>query len=110
MQKNDVSILFRRDEKQKLYQNKAWRLKRDYQLSTEPLCRLCREMGFLTVATVADHIEPHRGDQEKFWNGELQSLCARCHNTVKQSEERTGKKLGCDAAGIPLDPKSHWNR
>lgn len=31
----------------------------------------------------ADHIEPHRGDAEKFWDleGNCQALCFRCHQS-----------------------------
>jgi hypothetical protein len=32
----------------------------------EPLCRLCLEAGRVTPATVADHLEPHRGDFTAF--------------------------------------------
>lgn len=40
-------------------------------------------------ATVVDHITPHRGDKALFWDWRnWQSLCARCHNSVKQRLER----------------------
>ncbi len=40
---------------------------------------------------VADHIRPHRGDPDLFWDeGNLQCLCAPCHNSAKQKEERAG--------------------
>jgi 5-methylcytosine-specific restriction protein A len=39
--------------------------------------------GRPTPATVVDHIEPHRGDMEKFWDleGNCQALCFRCHQS-----------------------------
>ena len=55
---------------------------------------------------IADHIEPHKGDEAKFWNNRLQALCKRCHDSDKQSEERTGRKVvyyGAD--GWPLVKK-----
>lgn len=64
----------------------------------------------MTRATVADHVEPHRGDPEKFWNGELQSLCDTCHNSVKQAQEKSGVLRGGDINGLPLDPNHHWNK
>jgi hypothetical protein len=56
-----------------LYNTAKWKHKRRYQLTAEPLCRMCAQLGKHTPATVADHIEPHRGDPEAFWANELQS-------------------------------------
>ena len=67
-------------------------------------CRLCLDRDQITVATVADHVERHAGDPDRFWNGELQALCAHCHNSVKQSEERGGKPkqaIGPDGWPVP---------
>jgi hypothetical protein len=41
---------------------------------------------------VADHVVPHRGDPDLFWQGALQSLCATCHSLRKQSQEKGGQK------------------
>lgn len=89
---------------------RRWAKKRARQLQDEPLCRLCLKAGRLTPATVADHIEPHRNDPVKFWKGRLQSLCATCHNAVKQAQEKTGHLRGGDLDGLPLDPNHHWNQ
>src|SRR5262249_12406729 len=40
------------------------------------------EAGRVTPATVADHIESHRGDFNAFRLGQLRSLCADCHNSL----------------------------
>jgi 5-methylcytosine-specific restriction endonuclease McrA len=93
-----------------LYKTARWRKLRAQQLIEEPLCRYCDQAGKVTPATVADHVIPHRGDEAKFWGGELQSLCAACHSSAKQREEITGKVIGCDADGWPLDPDHHWKR
>lgn len=96
-----------------LYNSRAWRKRRALQLRHEPLCRYCQRMGRVTEATVADHIEPHRGDLDKF-NGPLQSLCKLCHDSVKAREEgidgALGRawKVGHDVTGAPIDPVSHW--
>lgn len=38
---------------------------------------------------VADHIRPHRGEHELFFDPKnLQCMCATCHNRDKQREER----------------------
>jgi hypothetical protein len=51
-------------------------------LQTEPLCRIYLEAGRVVPATVADHIESHRGDYNAFGLGQLRSLCAECHNAL----------------------------
>lgn len=92
------------------YDSAAWQRRRAAQLAAEPLCRYCQARGILTPATVADHIEPHRGDAAKFWRGALQSLCARCHSGAKQAQENNGTLRGCDLDGEPLDGAHHWRR
>jgi 5-methylcytosine-specific restriction protein A len=55
------------------------------QLNTQHSC--CAREGRVAIATVTDHIVPHRGDQEMFWNPENhQSLCESCHNAKSRSE------------------------
>lgn len=95
---------------QRLYGIKRWRRVRMAQLAAEPLCRMCRAMGRVTSATICDHIEPHRGDWHKFWDGPFQSLCKPCHDGVKQSQERTGVMKGAGADGMPIDPNHGWRR
>lgn len=91
--------------------DRKWRKRRARQLEEFPLCKLCMDVRGLTVpATVADHVERHGGDPIKF-KGPLQSLCAPCHNGVKQSLESGGDGYirGCDLRGNPLDPRHPWN-
>jgi len=74
------------------YGTARWKKRRKYQLATEPRCKMCLDIGRVTAASVADHVIPHKGDEALFWNGALQSLCKPCHDSSKQSEERTGRK------------------
>lgn len=68
-------------EHQQLYNTKQWKLNRTRQLSKEPRCVMCLAMNRQTPATVADHVIPHTGDANLFWDVDnLQSLCDRCHN------------------------------
>ncbi|TPJ86944.1 hypothetical protein FJ489_30815 [Mesorhizobium sp. B2-5-12] len=62
---------------------------------------MCIQREEVTIATTADHVVPHRGDPELFWHGELQPLCASCHSSQKQAEERTGIVRGNDTDGWP---------
>lgn len=89
----------------KLYDTKAWKQRRLYQLGLEPLCRFCMVIGNVTPATVADHMVPHRGDPDLFFNGELQSLCSSCHSSAKQREENGSYSGAADLDGYPLDPR-----
>ncbi len=74
----------------KLYKTKRWQHRRAVQLAQDPLCAMCQRLGLYVPATVADHVEPHRGDVVKFWRNRLQSLCTPCHSSVKQREEQQG--------------------
>ncbi len=95
------------------YNDRKWHKLRRRHLSEHPLCVLCQRLKRVTVATVVDHIEPHRGNEVLFWNpGNLQSLCPHCHSSVKQAEERGGVAYdtACGVDGLPIDPMHPWNR
>ncbi len=77
----------------RLYSLARWRKIRAQQLASEPLCRFCKRNGRLTPATVCDHVDPHRGDLAKFWRGPFQSLCKTCHDSTKQTMEKSGRQL-----------------
>jgi 5-methylcytosine-specific restriction protein A len=52
-------------------------------------CRKCGRIEGDTSKLVCDHIDPHRGDERRFWDeANLQTLCAECHNRLKQAEEQ----------------------
>lgn len=86
-----------------------WQRRRARQLRDEPLCRFCLALGKIVPASIADHVEPHRGDPILF-AGPLQSLCETCHNSIKQAQEKSGHFRGCDANGRPLDASRWWHK
>ena len=90
---------------QHLYNSTRWRKLRLIHLGADPLCRMCAAEGRIKAATVCDHIQPHKGDVALFWDSRnLQGLCAAHHSSVKQSEERTGKRiLARGPDGWPLE-------
>ena len=92
------------------YGKQRWRNRAKAQLREHPLCAKCLARGQVTAATVADHIEPHRGDEYAFWFGPLQSLCMPCHNHFKRFEELRGYNTDIDAQGWPIDPRHPANR
>ena len=78
------------DEHRGLYQRESatqrgydsrWRASRERYLRQHPLCILCMKVGKATPATVVDHIVPHRGDKQLFWDMDnWQPLCKECHD------------------------------
>jgi 5-methylcytosine-specific restriction protein A len=90
------------------YGLQRWRNRSTLQLKLFPLCKLCLEKNIVTAANVADHVIPHKGNEQLFWRGALQPLCYMHHNSTKQLEEHGIIKdyindIGVD--GFPIDPK-----
>lgn len=86
----------------------AWdRASRGHRRSS-PLCRYCELVDEVAAATVTDHLYPHRGDQELFWNRTYWvSSCASCHDGFKQRVERKGRAaldLLAQRLGLPPLP------
>jgi 5-methylcytosine-specific restriction protein A len=53
-----------------------------------PLCEECKRNGRLTPATVVDHITPHKGNRELFWDeSNWQALCKSCHDRKTAKED-----------------------
>lgn len=99
----------------RLYSTARWKALRLMQLAAHPLCRMCLDAGSTSLATVADHIRPHRGDERLFFDpSNLQSLCKRCHDRDKQSVEHGGLAFhgSVDRQGWPTDPRhrANWRR
>ena len=53
-----------------------WRKARESYLAEHPLCVKHHARGEVVVATVVDHIQPHRGNKQLFWD-EFQSTLPR---------------------------------
>jgi len=71
------------------YSLDVWRRIRLAQLSEEPFCRRCKSRDRIVLAEVVNHVEPHRGNWERFVGGPFESLCKRCHDGEVQAEERS---------------------
>jgi 5-methylcytosine-specific restriction enzyme A len=94
----------------KFYDTAFWQRRRSLQLKEHPLCKFCLERGVVTPATVADHVERHNGDWNKFCLGALQSLCFPCHNSSKRYVELRGYRIDVDKDGWPNDPRHPANK
>lgn len=65
-----------------------WQKARRAWLARHPLCACCEANGYVQPAEVVDHVVPHKGDRDLFWDSDnWQPLCAWCHNAVKQPIE-----------------------
>jgi 5-methylcytosine-specific restriction endonuclease McrA len=96
-------------ERKKLYKTKEWQRLRYHQLRANPVCKYCEAQGRVELATIVDHIKPHKGDEELFFDPDnLQSLCKTHHDSTKQREEHHGSAIGGDKKGYPLDQGHHW--
>lgn len=68
---------------------REWQKARKFFLKRHLWCVRCKEKGRLVPATVVDHIKPHRGDPDLFWDEKnWQPLCKRCHDHKTMTEER----------------------
>jgi 5-methylcytosine-specific restriction protein A len=92
---------------QSWYMSARWTRRRAHQLREHPFCVMCEADGHAVVATVVDHVDPHRGNKEKFFLGKVQSLCAAHHNSQKRKMESRGLdfELSIGADGLPRDRK-----
>src|SRR5262245_60712031 len=97
-------------ELKKLYNSKRWKIRQAQQLQEHPLCAMCLLDNRVTAARVADHVTPHRGNVELFYDGVLQSLCLTHHNRTKQQIEQRGFHSHVDVTGKPIDENHPANR
>ncbi len=71
-----------------LFNSPRWKQARKIHLQNEPLCRPHRAQGQLHPGTVVDHIKPHRGDLDLFWDTtNWQTVCLSYHG-IKSRHER----------------------
>lgn len=60
-------------------------------MQEHPLCRMCLSMGQTQPAQCVDHIQPHRGNKQLFWDeSNWQPLCNSCHSAKTRREQLNG--------------------
>jgi 5-methylcytosine-specific restriction protein A len=99
-----------------LYKTARWRRLRQEAIRRDfGICRMCGVLCKTGVrgprtATV-DHIKPHKGDFALFFDaGNLQLLCAACHDGSKKFAENRGFSREVNAEGYPVDERHPANR
>lgn len=89
---------------------RRWRNARGLYLASNPLCVMCKLEDKTRAATVVDHVVPHRGNEELFWDkGNWQPLCSHHHNSHKAREEIRGFSDVLGKDGWPVDPEHPAN-
>ena len=84
-----------------------WQKTRVGFLAKHPLCVFCERIGKVVEATVVDHIKPHKGDMNLFWQRHnWQPLCKHHHDLDKFKIETAWLKgLLSDTALIGIGVK-----
>ena len=81
-----------------------WRLAREDFLRRNPLCAFHAKDGRVEAATVVDHIIPHKGDLELFWDeSNWQPLCKHCHDSLKRKIEHGKRIVTIGEDGWPIE-------
>jgi 5-methylcytosine-specific restriction protein A len=66
----------------------AWQKARAEHLYNNPVCVMCDAEGIVRIATVVDHIDPHRGNMDVFWDmARWRSLCKPHHDSDSQKKD-----------------------
>lgn len=69
------------------YDHRWAKARKDF-LFRNPLCVHCQSLGVICPSTEVDHIKPHKGDQELFWDqSNWQALCKPCHSRKTATED-----------------------
>jgi len=84
----------RQHEYRAWYKTQRWRRLRWNVLVRDLFsCQRCGVVEVNTSLLVADHRQPHRGDEVLFWDAQnLWCLCKACHDSAKQREERAAAR------------------
>jgi 5-methylcytosine-specific restriction protein A len=95
MQRYQNDYRRRGTRQQQGYTNEWLRAAADFR-RRHPLCAMCLKLGRYTPCQCVDHVIPHRGDAELFWNEDnWQSLCNPCHNGPKRRIEEAARRADC---------------
>jgi len=78
----------KRDSAHKRGYDANWRKASKSFLRAYPMCERHLDRDQWVPASVVDHVIPHKGDYELFWDEEnWQSLCKRCHDHKTATED-----------------------
>ena len=79
-------------ERCRLYDRRLWRKERKTFLVYNPLCVHCLERGLTVPATEVHHVEPHEGNEDKFFDvSNWMALCKPCHSVKTAKDKAQGR-------------------
>lgn len=79
-----------------LYQTARWRKLSSSFLIENPICVECGNLS-----ECCDHIIPHRGDVDLFWNSaNHQALCKQCHDKKTRAEMTEARRNAQPGRGV----------
>jgi len=90
------------------YLSKRWRRFRAWYLTAHPLCAMCEKEGRATLAVILDHIVELSDGGAELDPGNVQGLCAACHNR-KTAEMRKNRRK-CAIVKPAGSPKNSYFR
>jgi 5-methylcytosine-specific restriction protein A len=78
-------------EERRWYHSVRWRRASKAFLAEHPLCNMCLAKRRDVAAYLVDHVVPHQGSYDLFWDeSNWQGLCNACHEE-KHKGERWGR-------------------
>lgn len=80
----------------------VWRAIRKRVLCEQPICDHCQ----MEPAIEVDHVDNDPSNNER---SNLVGLCRSCHSRKTQADMGHRVKYGCDANGMPADPRHPWH-
>lgn len=95
-QRSDGALAYRR-----LYKTARWQALRLRVLARDLYtCQVCGRLEGRKGQMVANHIEPHKGDEALFWSEDnLAATCKTCHDSAIQRDEKRA-----EAGKLPIQP------
>jgi len=96
-QENRRAVDANRDPTSRQLYDRRWNVARVLFLRKNPLCVECKKTGRVVAANVVDHVEPHRGNYQKFWDQTKWQPMCKPHHDAKTAKEDGG--FGNKSAG-----------
>lgn len=105
--RNLVALMARVTTDERIRGRKLQHIRREH-FRLHPLCVRCEELDIVRLATELDHLVALTNGGEDVPSNR-QGLCDE-HHAIKTAADLGHKPTGCDACGLPTDPRHPWNR
>jgi 5-methylcytosine-specific restriction protein A len=83
---------------------RQWEVQAAVYRAEHPLCVGCEAVGRVVACELVDHVVPHDGDYDRFWDqANWQAACRWHHDRIKQTLERRYRAGDLPAEAMRLD-------